>query len=974
MIRRVAVAFALAVAFLAGAVVADMPSEVNFGAASGVIELKPLLKPYVPPAVARPDSSNWYVFSALNTSERAATRVLQAGQPPYVGFSIIPRPLRPTIEQVASTNPGVVIESSNAYGRKGYRITIPATARVSVAVRVAGAEAPPSLLAWTEPALAAHNREVAIYVAAVAGLIAAAAVILGAFSVMTHHAAPRWAAAALASVLLTRLSSIGMFDGSIVTSIGGPYGLTAMFGGLALAACIRFVDEVMPFREVWPPAARWLDRTVLTLIGVSILAYVGLPGATLLTDILLLVGPLALFAYLAWRRRLGAKRARMLMPAAGLFSVVSLIVAFSALGVFGRASLTPDLAGGFAAAGSIMLALAVTAGEGIAVNPFGRHSLVHFAPAPARGAAPAAAPPAAPVPKAAAPATLDSALEAIGASRQGVFELDLKDDVLFLSADAAALLGMAEQKLAHRAWIVRVHRDDREVYEQAISEFRAQSGLAFRIEFRVRAEDGRYPWFELRATMKGTEGAAAERCVGLLADVTTRKEAEAEMMDRTLRDPLTGLGNRVALMEELENLGEKLHGAAFAVLDIDRFKSIHASLGDAGGDDILTRVAERLTKHFRGIAQVFRIGGDGFAALVRSPAKSAAEIGADLVKTCGAAYQIEDRSVFAPVSVGVALGSDARDPLDLLKNAELALTQAKRHGGDCARVYSPEMEAFAPRDAVALEAELHRALDGGEIEVFYQPIVRLSDRTVAGFEALLRWRHPAKGLVEPGEFIAHSEETGLIVSLGHLALMRAARDLAQWQRYFPLAEPLFVSVNLSRRQLRDPELLNCLSNLLAGAGLAPGTLMLEITESAIASEADARALAARIRSLGAGLAIDDFGTGLSSLSQLADLPFDTVKIDKSFLARHGGTDTEANGDVVLASIVSLAHELKRSVIVEGVETETDAAKVAELGCEYAQGFHFSEPVTAVDAMTYIARTFRAPESAASGASGVGRQA
>jgi diguanylate cyclase (GGDEF)-like protein/PAS domain S-box-containing protein len=964
--RRAAFALAFAVAYLAGAMAAqDTPRDVNFGAATGVIELKSLLKPYTPPASARPDNSAWYIFTALNTSDRPTTRVLHAGQPPDNGLGIVPRSQRPTILQVASANPGVVIEGSNAYGRKGYRVTVPATAKVTVAVRMAGAESPPSLLAWTEPALAAHNRQIAIFVAAVAGLIGAAAAIAGGLAVMTHHAAPRWAAAALACVLLTRLSAIGMFDGSIVTSIGGPYGLTAMFGGLALAASIRFVDILVPFRDLWSRADRWLDRGMLALIALCALAYVGFPGATVLTDILLFIGPPAIFAYLIYRRRTGVQRARVLMPAAGLFSVGSLAVAFAALGGFGSMSLTPDLAGGFAAAGSIMLALAVTAGEGIAVVPFGRH--IHTTQPTSHAPRPAPEPP---PPQ----STPHMALEAIGASRQGVFELDLTQDMLVLSSDAAALVGMTESKLPHRLWVARIHRDDRPVYEQAISEFRAQSGLAFRIEFRVRAEDGRYPWCELRATMKGPEGGAADRCVGLLADVTTRKEAEAEMMDRTLRDPLTGLGNRVALMEELESLGERLREVTFVVLDIDRFKAIHASLGDAGGDDVLSRVAQRLTKRFFGFAQVFRTGGDGFAVLMRTPTESASEIGVGLVKTCGAAHQYEGRNVFAPVSVGVATGAQSRDPLDLLKNAELALVQAKRHGGDCARVYTPEMEALAPRDTVALEAELRRALDGGEIEVFYQPIVRLSDRTVAGFEALLRWRHPTKGLVAPADFIAHSEETGLIVSLGQLALMRAAKDLAQWQRYFPLPEPLFVSVNLSRRQLRDPELLNRLEELLAGAGLAPGTFMLEMTESVIATEADARALAARIRALGAGLAIDDFGTGMSSLSQLADLPFDTVKIDKSFLARHGGTDTESNGEVVLASIVALAHDLKRSVIVEGVETEVDVERVTELGCEFAQGFHFSQPMTAVDAMTYIARTFRAPVHQASGATGLGGQA
>ena len=551
-----------------------------------------------------------------------------------------------------------------------------------------------------------------------------------------------------------------------------------------------------------------------------------------------------------------------------------------------------------------------------------------------------------------------AAIEAIGASYQGIFDLDFSENTLVLSREAAALIGLGETRMAHAVWIARIHPEDRGVYEQAVADYSTQAGLAFRIEFRARNEDGDYSWFELRATMKGPDGGEAARCVGLLADITIRKDAEAALMDRTLRDPLTGLGNRVALMEELENLGERLRDATFALLDIDRFKAIHASLGDAGGDDVLSKLAQRLVKRFSGLAQIFRVGGDAFALLLNKSDGTPSQIGDELVKVCSGAHTLHGRNVFAPASVGVTEGHEARDPLDLLKNAELALIQAKRQGGDCARVYSPDLEPLAPGDTVALESELRKALGNDEIEVFYQPIVRLSDRTVAGFEALLRWRHPIKGLVAPADFIAHSEESGLIVALGRLALHRAAKDLSQWQRFFPLAEPLFASINLSRRQLQDTGLENYIADLLATAPIAPGTLRLEVTESAVAADSDACELLTRIRNLGAGLAIDDFGTGLSSLSQLKDIPFDTVKIDKSFLSRHGGTDSDSNGDVVLSSIVALARDLRRGVIVEGVETEGDAARMVDLGCEYAQGYLFSEPLTAKDTLAYIARHFR----------------
>ncbi|MDE2112623.1 MAG: EAL domain-containing protein [Alphaproteobacteria bacterium] len=958
--RRLAAA-ALTVVFLAGARAAQAPHTVNMSGPEAVIELQQTLDPYRPPKGTKAGDTNWYIFTAVNTSTRPVTRVLHAGQPPDIGLSIFPHATRPSILQVASTNSNVVIEGGNAYGRHAIRVTIPPSTSVPLAVRTAGIQSPPSLLAWTEPALAAHNRQLAIFVAAVAGLVAAAAAIAGGLAVMTHHRAPLWAALTLLLMLLTRLAATGMFDGSLMTGVGGPYGLIALFAGLSLAAGARLTDIVVPIGEIWPWAQAWLDRALVAVVALSAMAYLGVPGATLMTDFLLVGGTVAIAAYVYYRGRIGSQPARVVMPSAGLFALVAVAATATTVGVLGSSPLTPDIAGGFAAAGAVLLALAVTSGEGIAVLPFARHA-VHAPhdPMPARPAADV-------VPHA--------AVEAIGASHQGVFEIDFVNGTVVLSREAAVLIGLGATRMPQSAWVLRVHPEDRGVYEQAVADYSAQAGLAFRIEFRVRAEDGRYPWFELRATMKGPQDGAAERCVGLLADITIRKEAEAAMMDRTLRDPLTGLGNRVALMEELENLGERLRDATFALLDIDRFKTIHASLGDAGGDDVLAKLGQRLAERFMGLAQVFRVGGDAFAVLWRKPRVEPSEIGTELVEVCGTAHQLDGRDVFAPASVGITEGREARDPIDLLKNAELALIQAKRQGGDCARVYSRDLEALTPADSVALETELRRAIDNEEIEVFYQPIVRLSDRSVAGFEALLRWRHPTKGLIAPADFIAHSEESGLIVALGRLALKRAARDLAQLQRFFPLSEALFASVNLSRRQLFDADLERFLAEVLGTASVGEGSLKLEVTESAIGGAAENEvALLKRIRTMGVGLAIDDFGTGLSSLSRLKDLPFDTVKIDKSFLARHGGTDEDCDGDVVLSSVVSLAHDLNRDVVVEGVETEHDAARMLELGCEYAQGFLFSEPLSARDTLAFIARHYRAGDATRSGAAGLGGQA
>ncbi len=919
------------------------PARVEFDSPSQLIDLKPVLTPYHASTAPERDGSRWYMVLIANNAVKPETRVLVAGEPGNAALHLLPRPRRPAIEQIASSDAGIVVERARALGRHAFRVIVPPATKAALAIRVSNADAPPSLLAWTEPGLVANNRKFAVYVAAIAGLIAAALAITAGLAVMTAHPAPRWAAFGLLAVLLGRIATTGMLDSGWMTAVGGPYGLEALFAGLALAAGARLADVVAPLEKsslAWTKP--WFRWGLLGLVALSLLAFLGFPGATFLLDPIVVFGTAGVASYLVHEGRHGVQGARVIAPSAAVFALVALAGAVAGLGGFSDNPLAPAMIGGFDAVGAVLLALAVSAGEGIAILPG-----LRFAPA---GEAPAPAPPEPPRETFANPAAL-----AIGAAHQGVFDLDLRTDMVRLSADAARLIGQRKAgTMAHVSWLARIHPDDRDAYKQAIAAHRARPGEALHIEFRVRGQGGAWPWFELRATMMG-EGRAAVRCLGLLADITARKQSEPAP-ERTLSDALTGLGNRVALMEQLERLGAQLHGAAFALVDIDRFKSIHASLGDAGANAILAAFAERLAKRFGKDAQLFRVGGDSFALLFQQGGKPG-KIGAGVLEICVEPYPHQDRKIFAPAAVGVAMGTDAFDPFELLNKAELALLQAKRAGGGCARVYTRDLEALAPGDAVALEADLRKALQENQLDIYYQPIIRLADGSVAGFEALLRWHHPTRGLVAPADFIAHSEQTGLIVALGHFALERAASDVARWQRFFPIDPPLFVSVNVSRRQLRDSELENFLRALVQNDAVKPGTLKLEVTETAIATSEDLRPILTRLRDLGASLAIDDFGTGISTLSQLKDIPFDTLKIDKSFLARRNAEDSD--GAVVLGSIVSLAHELKRAVVVEGVERARDADWLKQIGCEFAQGFHFAKPLPPAEVLDYIARHYQA---------------
>ncbi|MEJ0026109.1 MAG: EAL domain-containing protein [Rhizomicrobium sp.] len=950
----IAALWAVLAAALAAAPPAPARPSIDFAGPEGVVEVSDALAPYhAPSGKAEPSGTAWYIFTATNSSIRPSARVLQAAQPQSVSFRLLPRPTRPAILGVASSDSLVDIGHLSAYGRRAFRVIVPPATSVAIAVEIANAAEPPALLAWTEPALAGHNRQLAIFTTAVWAVIAAAALLVAGLAVTLGHAPARWAAIALIMILLERLSETGLFDASLATAVGGPYGLMAMMAGFSLAAGAMLADAIVPLHDLWPRQVRRFRLTLAAVCLIGILAWFGIPGAAVLADTLVVLGTPAIAAYLVYRGRLGAQAARVAAPSALVFSLVVFASAVATMNNAGDSWAT-SAAGGFAAAGALLLALAVAAGEGIAVLPF-QSVAAH------PDADPEVPPREAPV----GGGFTSTALQAIGASHQGVFDLDFDSEVVKLSREAAILIGLpqASARVAHGDWMERIHPDDRETYAQALDDYRSHPGIAFRVEFRVKSESGRYAWLELRATMQGERG-PSERCLGLMADVTTRKETEADLLQRTLRDPLTGLGNRVALMEELERLGPRLSGVTFALLDIDRFKQIHASLGDAGGDELLTQVADRVAKRFDGVAEVFRVGGDAFAVLFAEAAGEPASIGNELLEVCAAPYARDGRNVFAPASIGVAQG--ARDPLDLLKNAELALLQAKRAGGTCMRVYSRELEELAPGDAVALETDLRRAIEDDQLDLYYQPIVRLSDNTVAGFEALLRWNHPTRGLVSPADFIAHSEETGTIVALGRFALERAAHEMAHWQRFFPLDPPLFVSVNVSRRQLRDEDFAVFLGALLHNGTIAPGTLKLEVTESTVAANQDVRAALERCRALGAGISIDDFGTGVSSLGQLKTLPFDTIKIDQSFLARHASADAAADGETILKSIIALAQSLKRTVVVEGVETGRDAQWLEALGCEFGQGFYYSQPLPSPQALQYIALHFGGqPRDAAS---------
>ena len=545
-----------------------------------------------------------------------------------------------------------------------------------------------------------------------------------------------------------------------------------------------------------------------------------------------------------------------------------------------------------------------------------------------------------------------------------IWDWDVSSDKVFTSPETEAALGLKHGALDGSAakWLDVLHQGDRDRFRATLDSVLEQRRGRVVQDFRMRTADGHYLWFALRARpVVGSDGEVV-RLVGTITDVTEFKTAEERLLHDAVHDNLTGLPNRELFLDRLKAvLGLAKSDPALRptvlVIDIDRFKQVNDSVGMAVGDSILLTLARRLGRLFKPQDTLARLAGDQFGMILLSERDSAriTAFAETIRKTLRAPITFRDREIFLTASIGLALGGgNPEQAQDLLKDAELAMYHAKRTGGDRIDVFKDAMRA-RKSDRLSVESDLRRALERDEIMILYQPIVRLEDRAVAGFEALARWNHPKLGRLSPAEFINIAEETGLIVELGLLVLDRAARQLSTWQRTLRHREPLFASVNVSSRQLLRHDLIQDLRTVLGRAPLARGSLKLELTESAVMENPEhAAQMLHRIRELGAGLALDDFGTGYSSLAYLQRFPFDTIKIDQSFVRM----SAKGTRPVILRSMIALAHDLGMDVVAEGAETDSDAVELFQLGCEYAQGFVFGEPMSAERA-----RALLEPESA-----------
>jgi diguanylate cyclase (GGDEF)-like protein/PAS domain S-box-containing protein len=533
-----------------------------------------------------------------------------------------------------------------------------------------------------------------------------------------------------------------------------------------------------------------------------------------------------------------------------------------------------------------------------------------------------------------------------------IWDWDVSADKVYTSPETEHALGLKRGALEGPAaqWLDVLHQLDRDRFRASLDGVVEQRRGRVTQDIRLRAADGHFIWFALKARpVVGSDGEVV-RIVGTLTDVTEFKNAEERLLFDAVHDNLTGLPNRELFLDRME--------AAFAfarsdsairpsvlVIDLDRFKQVNDSVGIATGDSILLTIARRLSRLLKPHDTLARLSGDQFAAILLSekePARIVAFV-ETMRRALRAPIAFNDREIFLTASIGLALAeSQPHRTEEVLKDAELAMYYAKRIGGDRIEIFKPAMRS-RKTDRLTMESELRRAIEREEIKILYQPIVRLEDRLIAGFEALARWDHPKLGRLSPAEFISIAEEIGLIVDLGLFVLERTARQLAIWQHANRSREPVFASVNVSSRQLLRHDLIQDLRTVLARSVLVRGTLKLELTESLVMENPEhAAQMLTRMKELGAGLALDDFGTGHSSLAYLQRFPFDTIKIDQSFVR----TTARGTRPVILRSIIALAHDLGMDVVAEGAESDSDAVELYQLGCEFAQGFAFGEPMTA----------------------------
>ncbi len=532
----------------------------------------------------------------------------------------------------------------------------------------------------------------------------------------------------------------------------------------------------------------------------------------------------------------------------------------------------------------------------------------------------------------------------------GIWDWNLLTDEVYYSPRWKAILGHNDEEIGATPgeWLDRVHEDDREALENALTAHLNGTTPFLENEHRIRAKDGNYLWVFCRGLAVRNASGKSTRVAGSLIDISARKNSEELFRQQAHYDALTGLPNRTLFLNQLQHnidLCKRRKNMRFAVLflDLDRFKGVNDSLGHMMGDELLKETGRRLERCLRPMDMAARLGGDEFTVLLEDikDAREAVQITARILKELSMPYHLNDQEVFATASVGIAMNTpDYSKPEELLRDADTAMYRAKANGKARYEVFDTDMHTRAVA-LLQMENDLWRAIEHQEFVIYYQPILSLKTGAITGFEALMRWQHPEKGFLPPSEFIPLAEETGLILPMGEWLLKAACAQNRAWQLMgFP---HLKLSVNFSARQLQHPDPLKMIQNILWDTHMNAKTLILEITESIAMKSDPGFETLFKFNFMGIPIAIDDFGTGYSSLSSLKRSPATTLKIDQSFLKN---VPNDLDNAAITGTIIAMARNLQLQVIAEGVETEDQVAFLRERDCDEVQGYYFSQPLSA----------------------------
>jgi diguanylate cyclase (GGDEF)-like protein/PAS domain S-box-containing protein len=546
---------------------------------------------------------------------------------------------------------------------------------------------------------------------------------------------------------------------------------------------------------------------------------------------------------------------------------------------------------------------------------------------------------------------------AMDAAQMGMWYWEAETDRFTYSDGLNTLWGRpADAPLAdYRKLQEQLHREDRELFDATLRHAIKQ-GTDFSVDYRVVWADGSEHWITNRGQVHRGRDGRAQRVIGVAMDITDRKIAEQRIAHMAHHDALTGLPNRVLLRDRIQQAIAQAHRNAsqLAVLfiDLDRFKTINDSLGHQLGDRLLQSVASRILVCVREGDTVSRVGGDEFVIVIPEIESSsdASSVAAKILEVLASAFHLHGNDLHVAASIGISLyPSDGSDAETLMRNADTAMYHAKDSGRGNFQFFTQHMNVAA-QQRLLLENSLRRALENREFELHYQPLFDLRDRSITGFEALLRWNPPGGATVPPGEFISAAEESGLIVPIGEWVLREALRQAKTWQA---AGRALFVAINVSANQLARPSFVERLRRLIQETGIDPALVELEVTESVIIEGAgEAREALDHIAALGVGIAIDDFGTGYSGLAYLKRLPIDTVKIDQSFVR---DLTVDPDDAAIVTAIVAMARSLGVDVVAEGVETEEQLSELMRLGCHRAQGYLLARPMTAAAVARLLGR-------------------